>query len=88
MKKKEKLAFFAFTLKFKSFKYSVGRFLLSEQIFITKWGSFFLLQSGANCITKWDSWLSINISVITKWGKFYYKVGQVLQTGALLQSGA
>ena len=66
----------------------MGKYLLPSQKFITKWAAFFLLQSGANCITKWGSWLSINISVITKWGKFYYKLGHVLQTGALLQSGA
>ena len=45
-------------------------------MFITKWGSFFLLQSEANCVTKWGS------SFITKWGRFYYKVEQVLQSGA------
>ena len=51
---------------------------------ITKWGkhllqsgaAFFLLQSEANCVTKWGS------SFITKWGRFYYKVEQVLQSGA------
>ena len=42
-----------------------------------KMGQLFLLQSEANCVTKWGS------SFITKWGRFYYKVGQVL-----LQSGA
>ena len=38
--------------------------------------AFFLLQSEANCVTKWGS------SFITKWGRFYYKVEQVLQSGA------
>ena len=66
----------------------VGKYLLRSESKVYYKGSFFLLQSGANCITKWGSWLSINISVTTKWGKFYYKVGQVLQSGALLQSGA
>ena len=67
----------------------MGKYLLqSESKVYYKVGQLFLLQSGANCVTKWGSWLSINVSVITKWGKFYYKVGQVLQSGALLQSGA
>ena len=42
---------------------------------ITRWGKH-LLQSVANCVTKWGS------TFITKWGRFYYKVEQVLQSGA------
>ena len=34
---------------------------------ITKWGKR-LLQSEANCVTKWSN------SFIIKWGMFYYKV--------------
>ena len=41
-----------------------------------KVGQLFLLQSEANCVTKWGS------SFITKWGRFYYKLEQVLQSGA------
>ena len=59
--------------------------------FITKWGSFFyykvgqnllqsgaafLLQSGAGFITKWGSYYKV--------GQFYYKVGQLLQSGAII----
>ena len=61
--------------------YKVG-----QLFFITKWGRQTVLQSGAaffyykvrqaNCVTKWGS------SFITKWGRFYYKVEQVLQSGA------
>ena len=39
-------------------------------------GSYFLLQSGTDCITKWRSWLSINISVITKWGQVLLQSGE------------
>ena len=63
--------------------------------FITKWDSFWLLQSGtillqsgtAFVITKWDDF-------ITKWdgyykvGRFYYKVGQVLQSGTIITKWA
>ena len=41
-----------------------------------KVGQHFLLQSEANCVTKWGS------SFITKWDRFYYKMEQVLQSGA------
>ena len=51
--------------------------------FYYKLEQLFLLQSGAKFITKWGSFF------ITKWGKIYYKVRQLLQSGAiLLQSGA
>ena len=40
--------------------------------FITNWGSFVLLQIGASVITNWSS------LVITKWGRRYWKLGQLL----------
>ena len=46
------------------------------QGFITNWGSFVLLQIGASVITNWGS------LVITKWGRRYYKLGQLLQISA------
>ena len=53
-----------------------------------KVGQLFLLQSEANCVTKWAALLlQSETGSITKWSR-YYKVGQVLQSGALLQSGA
>ena len=47
------------------FYYKVGQPLLQsgQLLCITKWGSFLVLQSGANFIAKWGT---------------YYKVGQVL----------
>ena len=44
--------------------------------FITNWSSFVLLQIGASVITDWGS------LVITKWGRRYYKLGQLLQIRA------
>ena len=46
------------------------------QGFITNWGSFVLLQIGASVITNWSS------LVITKWGRRYYKLRQLLQIRA------
>ena len=46
------------------------------QGFITNWGSFVLLQIGTSVITNWGS------LVITKWGRRYYKLGQLLQIRA------
>ena len=43
------------------------------QGFITNWSSFVLLQIGASVIINWGS------LVITKWGRRYYKLGQLLQ---------
>ena len=66
---------------------------------ITNWGSFALLQIGANVITNWDrlfitKWgrryyklgqlLQIRPTVITNWGRLYYKLGQLLQIGAII----
>ena len=54
------------------------------QGFVTNWGSFVLLQIGASVITNWGS------LVITKWGSYYklgscyYKLGQLLQIGAII----
>ena len=42
------------------------------QGFITNWGSFVLLQIGASVIKNRSS------LVITKWGRWYYKLGQLL----------
>ena len=46
------------------------------QGFITNWGSFVLLQIGASVITNWGN------LVTTKWGRRYYKLGQLLQIRA------
>ena len=63
----------------------VGQFIVITKWddFITKWDSFSLLQSGTDfIITKWDSFCYY------KMGRFYFKVGRVLQSGTiLLQSG-
>ena len=76
----------------------VGQFVVITKWddFITKWDSFFryykvgqtLIQSGtAFVITKWDDF-------ITKWdgyykvGRFYYKVGRVLQSGTIITKWA
>ena len=48
------------------------------QGFITNWGSFVLLQIGASVIANWGS------LVITKWGRRYYKLGKLLQIGAII----
>ena len=48
------------------------------QGFITNWDSFVFLQIGASVITNWGS------LVITKWGKRYYKLGQLLQIGGII----
>ena len=48
-----------------------------------KVGQLFLLQSEANCVTKWAALLlQSGAGSITKWSKFYYKDGQVLQSVA------
>ena len=46
------------------------------QGFITNWGSFVLLQIRASVISNWGS------LVTTKWGRRYYKMGQLLQIRA------
>ena len=61
---------------------------------ITKCGSFFLLQNGAKVITKCGSYfyyktrqrLLQNAAGITKRGKGYYKMRQVLQNGQLYET--
>ena len=46
------------------------------QGFTTNWCSFVLLQIGASVISNWGS------LVTTKWGRRYYKMGQLLQIRA------
>ena len=41
--------------------------------FVTNWGSFVLLQIGANVVTNWGCLIFIN------YGKCYYKFGQLLK---------
>ena len=68
------------------FYYKLGQTLL--QI-----GAASLLQIGASVVTNWGSYCKLeqplfqNRAVITNWGKIYYKLGQLLLSGAL-QHGA
>ena len=43
------------------------------QACVTNWDSFVLLQIRANVVTNWGSF------IITNWGRFCYKLGQLLQ---------
>ena len=51
-------------------------------------GAASLLQIGASVATNWGSYYKLeqpslqNWAAITNWGKTYYKLGQLLQTGA------
>ena len=60
----------------------MGQVLLLQSVakFITKWGSFFLLQSGAILLQS-GAGITKRGNFITKWGR-YYKMGQLLQSGA------
>ena len=65
------------------FYYKLGQTLL--QI-----GEASLLQIRANVVTNWGSYFKLGQSliqnrvVITNWRKMYYKLGQVLQIGAII----
>ena len=48
------------------------------QAYVTNWDSFVLLQIRLYIVTNWGSF------IITNWGKFYYKLGQLLQTRATI----
>ena len=65
--------------------------------YITKWGSFYVLQSRASVIVKWSSFfyktvgqVVLQVSCIAswagiaKWDNFYYKVRQVLLSWAII----
>ena len=54
------------------------------QACVTNWDSFVLLQIGAHVVTNWDSF------IITNWGKYHYKLGQLLQirTTVITKSGS
>ena len=62
------------------------------QACVTNWGSFVLLQIRANVVynlgqlhyCKLGQPLLQNRVAITKWGKIYYKLGQVLQIRAII----
>ena len=41
------------------------------QACVTNWGTFVLLQIRANVVTNWGRF------IITKWGKYCYKFGQL-----------
>ena len=47
-----------------------------RQLLVLQSGAAFLLQSGARFITKWGRYYKV--------GQNYYKVGQVLQSGAII----
>ena len=61
-----------------------------EQACVTNWGSFVLLQIGANVVTIWGSYYKLgqpllqNRAPITNWGDIYYKLGQVLQIRVII----
>ena len=57
---------------------------------IKNWGSFILLQIGASVITNQGSYYKLAhpllqiVAAITNWDKLYYKLGQLLQIGAII----
>ena len=61
---------------------------LTYKPFITNWGSFVLLQIGANVITNWGSYYNLGQPLfqigasVTNWRKLYYKLGQLLKIEA------
>ena len=53
---------------------------------ISKWGSFdnLLFQGGESVILKWgrDSYFKVGQKLLLSGAKFYFKVGQLFQSGA------
>ena len=64
------------------------------QACVTNWGSFVLLQSRANVVTKWGSYYKLeqpllqNRAAVINWSKIYYNWGTYYKLGQLLETVA
>ena len=66
-------------------KHTLKILLQSGAKVITKWGSFCYYKAGQNLLQSGAAFLlQSEARFITKWGR-YYKVGQVLQSGAIIK---